>query len=168
MDKDNKRAQRRKDEQTIWMRRLNNVFNNCKYYVNNGEKHCLSNLHKANIPEELKNSKNGMLLKNTAHPMNHKNVGKHLDNKHDQKIERREGKKIINEEILNYSEIMENATNLLNKLSDMTLELKKINEQIDMLETMMAEMPVRLEELYENKLKIETDICWLKNGNLNI
>ena len=33
MDKDNKRAQRRKDEQTIWMRRLNNAFNNSKYYV---------------------------------------------------------------------------------------------------------------------------------------
>lgn len=168
MDKDNKRAKRRHDEEIIWLRRLNNAFNNSKYYVNSGEKCCKANLHKANIPEELKNSKNGMLMKNTAHPMNHKNVGKHLDNKHDQKVERREGKKIINEALLDYNEIIQNTSNLFDKISNMYVELDNITKEINLYEDLLIEIPERLKVLYDRKLNLETDICWLKNGNINI
>ena len=61
MDKDNKRAQRRKDEQTIWMRRLNREFNNEKqYFDKNYVKNSLEKPKVASIPTDLKNSKYGI------------------------------------------------------------------------------------------------------------
>ena len=158
MDKDNKRAQRRKDEQTIWLRRLNREFNNGKLFFNANTKHCKENISEARIPEDLKNSKYGMLLKNTANPQTYKNVGKHLDNKHEQKIERREGKKIIVEEINNYNNMKEKQ----NSIEEYRYELKRINEQIEMIEQMLNELPERLRGLLDEKRKLEMEICYLQ------
>lgn len=158
MDKNNKRAQRRKDEQTIWLRRLNREFNNSKLFFNSNKKHCLENLEEARIPEDLKNSKYGMLLKNTANPQTYKNVGKHLDNKHEQKIERREAKKIIDEEINNYN----NMKDKQNCIENYRYELKRINEQIEMIEQMLDELPERLKGLLDEKRKLEMEICYLQ------
>lgn len=158
MDKDNKRAQRRKDEQTIWLRRLNREFNNSKLFFNSNTKHCKENILEARIPEDLKNSKYGMLLKNTANPQTYKNVGKHLDNKHEQKIERREAKKIIDEEIINYN----NMKDKQNRIEDYRYELKRINEQIEMIEQMLDELPERLKGLLDEKRKLEMEICYLQ------
>jgi hypothetical protein len=158
MDKDNKRAQRRKDEQTIWLRRLNREFNNGKLFFYSNTKHCRENLSEAHIPEDLKNSKYGMMLKNTANPRTHKNVGKHLDNKHEQKIERREAKKIIDEEIINYN----NMKDKQNCIEDYRYELKRINEQIEMIEQMLNELPERLKGLLDEKRKLEMEICYLQ------
>lgn len=168
MDKDNKRAQRRKDEQTIWMRRLNNAFNNSKYYVNNGDKYCLKNINTAHIPEDLKNSKYGMLLKNTANPQTYKNVGKHLDNKHEQKIERREGKKIINDAIINYNNRENEMTKLVNELAELYEDLKACNKEINNIEEQLAVLPEKHKELLQIKREIEEKICWFQIGNNNI
>lgn len=146
MDKDNKRAKRRKDEQTIWLRRLNCEFN----------KHYLENPEEVKIAEDLKNYKYGKLLKNTTNP--YKNVAKHLENKHEQKIERREGKKIINEELLSYNTITDNK----NRIEDCRNKLKTINEQIDLIEQLLIELPEHLQELLQEKREIETDICYLQ------
>jgi hypothetical protein len=159
MDKDNKRAQRRKDEQTIWLRRLNREFNNGKMYFDRTcSQKCRESLKTAEIPEDLKNSKYGMLLKNTANPQTYKNVGKHLDNKHEQKIERREAKKIIDEEIINYN----NMKDKQNCIEDYRYELKRINEQIEMIEQMLNELPERLKGLLDEKRKLEMEICYLQ------
>lgn len=168
MDKDNKRAQRRKDEQTIWMRRLKNAFNNSKYYVNNGDKYCLKNFNEAHIPEELKNSKYGMMLKNTANPQTYKNVGKHLDNKHAQKIERREGKKITNEATINYINKEQEMYNALIELSKLYDELLICNDEIFNIEEQLATLPEKHKGLLQMKREIEEKICWLKMGNINI
>ena len=146
MDKENKRDKRRKDEKTIWMRRLNREFN----------KHYLENLEEVKIAEDLKNYKYGKLLKNTANP--YKNVAKHLENKHEQKIERREGKKIINEELLSYNTITDNK----NRIENYRNRLKTINEQIDLIEQLLIELPEHLQELLQEKREIETDICYLQ------
>jgi hypothetical protein len=137
---------------------LNREFNNSKFFFNSNKKHCLENLEEAKIPEDLKNSKYGMLLKNTTNPQTYKNVGKHLDNKHEQKLERREGKKIINEEILNYNTMKDNK----NRIEYCRNRLKKVNEQIDMIEQMLIELPERLQGLLQEKREIETDICYLQ------
>lgn len=159
MDKDNKRAQRRKDEQTIWLRRLNREFNNGKmYFDRTSSQKCRESLKTAEIPEDLKNSKYGMLLKNTANPQTYKNVGKHLDNKHEQKIERREAKKIIDEEIINYN----NMKDKQKCIEDYRYELKRINEQIEMIEQMLNELPERLRGLLDEKRKLEMEICYLQ------
>lgn len=159
MDKDNKRAQRRKDEQTIWLRRLNREFNNGKMYFDKTySQKCRESLKTAEIPEDLKNSKYGMLLKNTANPQTYKNVGKHLDNKHEQKIERREAKKIIDEEIINYN----NMKDKQKCIEDYRYELKRINEQIEMIEQMLNELPERLRGLLDEKRKLEMEICYLQ------
>ena len=156
MDKDNKRAKRRKDEQTIWLRRLNREFNNSKFFFDSNKKHCLENTEEARIPEDLKNSKYGMMLKNTANPQTYKNVEKHLENKHAQKIERREGKKIINEEILNYNIMKDNK----NIIEDYRNKLKKVNEQIYIAEQMLDELPEILKSLLDEKRKLEIEICY--------
>ena len=158
MDKDNKRAKRRKDEQTIWLRRLNREFNNSKFFFDSNKKHCLENPEEARIPEDLKNSKYGMMLKNTANPQTYKNVEKHLENKHAQKIERREGKKIINEEILNYNIMKDNK----NIIEDYRNKLKKVNEQIYIAEQMLDELPEILKSLLDEKRKLEIEICYLQ------
>lgn len=168
MDKDNKRAQRRKDEQTIWMRRLNNAFNNSKYYVNNGDKYCLKNFNVAHIPEDLKNSKYGMLLKNTANPKTYKNIAKQLDNKHDQKIERREGKKLINEAMINYNNKEQEICNTFDNLSKLYNELRICNDEIFIVEEQLATLPEKHRGLLQMKREIEEKICWLKMGNNNI
>lgn len=168
MDKDNKRAKRRKDEQTIWMRRLNNAFNNSKYYVNNGDKYCLRNFNVAHIPENLKNSKYGMLLKNTANPKTYKNVAKQLDNKHDQKIERREAKKLINEAKINYMNKEQEMYNTYVKLSKLYDELLICNDEIFNIEEQLATLPEKHRELLKMKREIEEKICWLEMGNNNI
>ena len=99
-----------------------------------------------------------MLLKNTANPQTYKNVGKHLDNKHEQKIERREAKKIIDEEIINYN----NMKDKQNCIEDYRYELKRINEQIEMIEQMLNELPERLRGLLDEKRKLEMEICYLQ------
>ena len=168
MDKDNKRAQRRKDEQTIWLRRLNREFNNSKLFFNSNTKHCKENIEEAKIPEDLKNSKYGMLLKNTANPQTYKNVGKHLDNKHEQKIERREGKKIVNEALINYNNKEQEICNTFDNLSKLYNELRICNDEIFTIEQMLHDLPERLEGLKIMKKEIEEKICWLKAGNINI
>lgn len=168
MDKDNKRAQRRKDEQTIWLRRLNREFNNSKLFFNSNTKHCKENLKEAKIPEDLKNSKYGMLLKNTANPQTYKNVGKHLDNKHEQKIERREGKKLVNEAMINYNNKEQEMYNTFDNLSKLYNELRICNDEIFTIEQMLHDLPERLEGLKIMKKEIEEKICWLKAGNINI
>lgn len=168
MEKDNKRAQRRKDEQTIWMRRLNREFNNSKLFFNSNKKHCLENLEEAKIPEDLKNSKYGMLLKNTANPQTYKNVGKHLDNKHDQKIERREGKKMVNEAMINYNNKEQETCNTFDNLSKLYIELRICNDEISIIEEQLATLPEKYERLLQMKREIEEKICWLKAGNINI
>lgn len=168
MDKDNKRAQRRKDEQTIWMRRLNREFNNSKLFFNSNKKHCLENLEEAHIPEDLKNSKYGMLLKNMANPQTYKNVGKHLDNKHDQKIERREGKKMVNEAMISYNNKEQEIYDAFNNLSKLYNELLMCNDEISIVEEQLAILPDKHKELLQIKREIEEKICWLKAGNINI
>lgn len=168
MDKDNKRAQRRKDEQTIWLRRLNREFNNSKLFFNSNKKHCLENLEEAKIPEDLKNSKYGMLLKNTTNPQTYKNVGKHLDNKHEQKIERREGKKIVNEAMINYNNKEQEICNEFDKLSKLYNELQICNDEISIIEEQLATLPEKYKGLLQTKREIEENICWLKAGNINI
>ena len=168
MDKDNKRAQRRKDEQTIWLRRLNREFNNSKLFFNSNKKHSLENLEEAKIPEDLKNSKYGMLLKNTANPQTYKNVGKHLDNKHEQKIERREGKKLVNEAIINYNNKEQEIYNTFDNLSKLYNELQICNDEISIIEEQLATLPKKHRELLQMKREIEEKICWLKVGNINI
>lgn len=168
MDKDNKRAQRRKDEQTIWMRRLNREFNNSKLFFNSNKKHCLENLEEAHIPEDLKNSKYGMLLKNTANPQTYKNVGKHLDNKHDQKIERREGKKMVNEAMISYNNKEQEIYDAFNNLSKLYNELLMCNDEISIVEEQLATLPEKYKGLLQMKREIEEQICWLKAGNINI
>lgn len=168
MDKDNKRAQRRKDEQTIWLRRLNREFNNSKLFFNSNKKYCLENLEEAKIPEDLKNSKYGMLLKNTANPQTYKNVGKHLDNKHEQKIERREGKKLVNEAIINYNNKEQEICNIFDNLSKLYNELRICNDEISIIEEQLATLPEKHRGLLQMKREIEEKICWLKVGNINI
>lgn len=168
MNKDNKRAKRRKDEQTIWLRRLNREFNNSKLFFNSNKKHCLENLEEAKIPEDLKNSKYGMLLKNTANPQTYKNVGKHLDNKHEQKIERREGKKMVNEAMINYNNKEQEICNEFDKLSKLYNELQICNDEISITEEQLAILPNKYKRLLQTKREIEEKICWLKIGNINI
>lgn len=162
MDKDKKRAERRQDSDTIWQRRLNREYNNSKKYFNRGDKHTFENLQEAEIASDLKNSTYGMLLKNTANPMNHKNVGKQLDNKHFQHLEREEGKKISLDAIIEYNNKDVERIDKAAKMFELREELRNVIDNIEIAEELLRDLPERLQGLLQRKIEIETEICYLQ------
>lgn len=162
MSDSTKRAERRENELKHWERRLEREFNNNgRKYVDQGEKFCKTNLKIANIPDDLKNSKGGRMLKHTNY-LDKKDSWKDADIKNYYKKDRFNSKREICNSIYEYEQEHISSAERLRQLK---LKLSKCNDDILFIENLLHELPERLSGLKTTKKEIEEEICWLQYGN---
>ena len=161
MSDSTKRAERRENELKHWERRLNREFNNNgRKYVDQGETFNISNCKTANIPEDLKNSKGGKMLKHTNY-LDRKDPWKDAEIKNYYKHDRFEAKREIDNSIMEYANEKNNKAMKMWYLKE---NLSNCIDEIFRIEELLMELPERLEGLKATKKEIEEEICWLQYG----
>jgi hypothetical protein len=163
MSDSTKRAERRENEIKHWERRLEREFNNNgRKYVDQGEKFNIKNCKTAVIPNDLKNSKGGKMLKHTNY-LDKKDPWKDADIKNYYKHDRFVAKREIDNSIMEYNE---NSKMDKNKtFCYLKEQLLMCNDEIFTIEQMLNDLPERLEGLKIMKKEIEEEICWIQYGN---
>ena len=160
MSDNKKRAERRENEIKHWNHRLEREFNNNgRKYVDQGEKFNITNCKTAIIPEDLKNSKGGKMLKHTNY-LDKKDPWKDAEIKNYYKHDRFMAKREIDNSIIEYNE--NNKTNNIEKIYYLKEELSICNNDIYEIEELLKVLPERLEALLAMKKEIEEEICWLQ------
>ena len=163
MSDNKKRAERRENEIKHWTRRLEREFNNNgRKYVDQGETFNIKNCKTAVIPEDLKNSKGGKMLKHTNY-LDKKDPWKDAEIKNYYKHDRFVAKREIDNSIMEYNE--NSKMNKIEKLYYLKEQLLICNDEIFNIEQMLHDLPERLEGLKATKKEIEEEICWMQYGN---
>ena len=162
MSDSTKRAERRENEFKHWKRRLNREFNNNeRMYVDQGEIFNIKNCKTASIPDDLKKSKAGKLLKHTNY-LDRKDSWRDAEIKNYYKHDRFVTKREIDNSIIEYNENSEiDTTKTLCNLKD---QLRNCNDEIFNIEQMLQELPERLEYLKTIRKELEEEICWVQYG----
>ena len=162
MSDSTKRAERRENEIKHWKRRLKREFNNNdRMYVDQGEIFNIKNCKTANIPDDLKNSKPGKLLKHTNY-LDRKDSWKDAEIKNYYKHDRFATKREIDNSIIEYNE--NNEIDKIKTLCNLKDQLRNCNDEILNIEQMLQELPGRLEYLKIMKKELEEKICWMQYG----
>jgi hypothetical protein len=160
MSDSTKRAERRENEIKHWERRLEREFNNNgRKYVDQGEKFNIKNCKTAVIPDDLKNSKGGKMLKHTNY-LDKKDPWKDADIKNYYKHDRFVAKREIDNSIIEY-----NNSNVGARIEYLRNQLAMCVNDILITEEMLQTLPERLTELKEMRKQIEEELCWLEYGN---
>ena len=163
MSDSTKRAERRENEIKHWERRLEREFNNNgRKYVDQGEKFNIKNCKTAVIPDDLKNSKGGKMLKHTNY-LDKKDSWKDAEIKNYYKHDRFVAKREIDNSIVEYN--YGNKENIPAKIEYLKSEIDMYSQCINEYEELLQSLPDRLEYLKEMKKQMEEDLCWLEYGN---
>lgn len=163
MSDSTKRAERRENEIKHWEHRLEREFNNNgRKYVDQGETFNVKNCKTAVIPEDLKNSKGGKMLKHTNY-LDKKDPWKDAEIKNYYKHDRFVAKREIDNSIMEYNE--NSKMNKIEKLYYLKEQLSICNNDIYKIEELLRVLPERLEGLKATKKEIEEEICWMQYGN---
>jgi hypothetical protein len=158
-----KRAERRENEIKHWERRLEREFNNNgRTYVDQGEKFNIKNCKTAIIPDDLKKSKGGRMLKHTNY-LDRKDPWKAAEIRNYYKHDRFEAKREIDNSIMEYTE--NSKANNAEKIYYLREQLANCNNDIYEIEELLKELPERLEGLKMIKKEIEEEICWTQLKN---
>lgn len=162
MSDSTKRAERRENEIKHWERRLTRDFyNNGRKYFNQGDNHITDNIKIANIPDDLKNSKPGKMLKHTNY-LDGKHSWDDAEIKNYYKKDRFESKRVIDNSIIEYNNSKENSVNKIEKLKS---QIEIYTDCIFEIEAQLQELPERLQSLKDIKKQMEEELCWLEYGN---
>lgn len=160
MSDNKKRSERRENELKHWERRLEREFNNNgRKYVDQGETFNIKNCKTANIPEDLKNSKGGKMLKHTNY-LDKKDPWKDAEIKNYYKHDRFVAKREIDNSIIEY-----NNSNTGARIEYLRSQLAICVNDILITEEMLERLPDRLVELKEIRKQMEEELCWLEYGN---
>lgn len=160
MSDNKKRAERRENEIKHWTRRLEREFNNNgRKYVDQGETFNIKNCKTASIPEDLKNSKGGKMLKHTNY-LDKKDPWKDAEIKNYYKHDRFVAKREIDNSIIEY-----NNSNTGARIEYLRNQLAMCVNDIHITEEMLQTLPGRLVELKEIRKQLEEELCWLEYGN---
>lgn len=162
MSNSTKRAERRKNEIKHWERRIKREFNNNgRKYIDQDETSDIRNCKTASIPDDLKKSKIGKMLKHTNY-LGKKDPWKDAEIKNYYKHDRFVTKREIDNSIIEYKENSKgNKSETIPYLKD---QLRNYNDEIFSIEEMLQELPERLEYLKIMKKELEEKICWMQYG----